>query len=138
MECAIALAKKGKLTNGGAFGAVVVRNGSIVVKVHNTVKEQQDCTQHAELSAIQKACQILQSKDLSDCILYTSCEPCMMCLGACHWAGFANIYYGASAKDAKKHGYIYSDMFYSSEKKERHKEFRMNQLLRDKAISVWE
>lgn len=137
MQRAIALAQEGRSGNGGAFGAVVVRNGSIIAEVYNTVKLQQDLTQHAELSAIQKACQILESSDLSDCILYTSCEPCMMCLGACYWAKFNQIYYGASAKDAKEFGYIYSDMFYASDTEKRRLEFKMTQLLNDEAVAVW-
>lgn len=137
MRRAIALANKGKRTTGGAFGAVIVRNGSIIAEDHNRVKAQQDCTQHAELWVIQKACRVLQNRDLSDCILYTSCEPCTMCLGACYWAGFSRIFYGASAQDAKKHGYVYSEMFYASDTLKRHKEFRMKQLLRDEAISIW-
>lgn len=137
MQRAIDLAREGKNGTGGAFGAVITRNGSIIAEVHNTVKQQQDCTQHAELSVIQKACKVLESKDLSECILYTSCEPCMMCLGACFWAGFKHIYFGASADDAKEHGYIYSNMFYASGTQERYKEFNMIQLLRDEAVAVW-
>ncbi|QLG47210.1 nucleoside deaminase [Costertonia aggregata] len=138
MQRAIALAKEGKAGSGGAFGAVIVCDGTSIVEVHNTVKSQQDCTQHAELSAIQKACQVLKSKDLSNCVLYTSCEPCMMCLGACYWAKFKTIYFGASAQDAKEHGYVYSDMFYASNTENRHREFNMVQLLREEAIAVWD
>ncbi len=137
MQRAIALAHEGKYKGGGAFGAVIVKNGSIVTEVYNTVKKEQDCTQHAELSAVQKACGILKSKDLSDCILYTSCEPCMMCLGACYWAGFKHIYFGASAADAKEYGYVYSNMFYASDIEKRYQEFNMTQLLRDEAVAVW-
>jgi len=138
MKRAIALAYEGKAGNGGAFGAVITKDGSIIAEVHNTVKQHQDCTQHAELAAIQKSCMILKSKDLSACILYTSCEPCMMCLGASYWAGFKTIYFGASAEDAKNYGYIYSDMFYGSDTNKRYKEFNMVQLLRDEAVAVWE
>ncbi|MFS4446513.1 nucleoside deaminase [Maribacter sp. 2307UL18-2] len=137
MHRAIALAQEGKSGNGGAFGAVIIRKGAVLAEVHNTVKQQQDCTQHAELSAIQKACLVLANSDLSDCILYTSCEPCMMCLGACYWAKFEHIYYGASAADAKEYGYIYSDMFYASDAEKRYGEFKMTQLLRDEAVAVW-
>lgn len=137
MQRAIALAREGKEGNGGAFGAVIVKNNTIVTEVYNTVKQNQDCTQHAELAAIQQACKVLKSANLSECILYTSCEPCMMCLGASYWAGFKHIYYGASAEDAKKQGYIYSDMFYASDIQKRHKEFELIQLLRDEAVAVW-
>jgi tRNA(Arg) A34 adenosine deaminase TadA len=137
MRRAIALAHEGKLGTGGAFGAVITKDGNIVAEVHNTVRQHQDCTQHAELAAIQKACMVLKSKALSECILYTSCEPCMMCLGACYWAGFKTIYFGASAQDAKDNGYVYSDMFYASDSEKRYKEFNMVQLLRDEAVAVW-
>lgn len=137
MQRAIALAKKGKANGGGAFGAVIVQEDTIVAFGHNTVKSSQDCTQHAELAVTQKACDVLKSKDLSDCILFTSCEPCMMCLGACYWAKFKAIYFGASAQDAKENGYVYSDMFYDSDIKKRYEEFNMHQLLRDEAVAVW-
>jgi len=137
MQRAIDLARKGKEGKGGAFGAVVVRDGKVVAEVHNTVNEQQDCTQHAELSVIQKACKALGSKDLSDCTLYTSCEPCMMCLGACYWAKFKAIYYGASAEDARKQGYIYSNMFYASDIEKRYAEFNMAQIMQEEALAVW-
>ena len=81
MQRAIALAQEGKNhPDGGAFGAVIVRDGHVISAVHNWVKGSKDCTQHAELKAIQKACQVLESQDLSDCILYTSCEPCALCV----------------------------------------------------------
>ncbi|MGB5819181.1 MAG: nucleoside deaminase [Saonia sp.] len=138
MQQAIALAQQGKNSpDGGAFGAVIVKNGQLIAAVHNLVKGSKDCTQHAELKAIQKACSVLQNNNLSDCVLYTSCEPCMMCLGACRWAKFERIYYGASAQDAKEHGYIYSDVFYASDTGKRYEEFHMRQLLRNEAIAVW-
>jgi tRNA(Arg) A34 adenosine deaminase TadA len=138
MHEAIALAKQGKNSkNGGAFGAVITKNNNVVCKVHNSVRGDHDCTQHAELKAIQSACKILKTKDLSDCVLYTSCEPCMMCLGACKWANFKAIYFGASAEDAKHYGYLYSDMYYNSNSDERHLEFNMTQICRSEAVAVW-
>ncbi len=138
MQQAIALAKKGKITEGaGPFGAVIVKDNHIIAKGYNKVRNTNDLTQHAELAVIQEACKVLESKDLSECILYTSCEPCMMCLGASHWAGFKAIYFGASAEDARKHGFIYSNVFYASDTKKRYQEFNMNQLLREEALAVW-
>lgn len=90
-----------------------------------------------EIYAIRQACQKLNTKDLSDCELYTSCEPCLMCLGSCFWADLKVIYFGASAQDAKAHGYHYSSMYYHSDPEMRHKEFRMKQVLREEAIKVW-
>ena len=137
MKRAIALAIQGKQNGNGAFGAVIVRNGAMVAEGHNTVSDSTDCTQHAELSVIQKACKIRESKVLDDCVLYTSCEPCMMCLGACYWAKFKAIYYGASAEDAKEYGFVYSNMYYTYNKDNRRKEFNLKQLLRDEAVAVW-
>lgn len=138
MQRAIALAKKGKTNGGGAFGAVVVQNNTIIAYAHNMVKSSKDCTQHAEVAVIQKACDVMKNMVLNDCILYTSCEPCMMCLGACYWAKFKAIYFGASAQDAKQYGYVYSAMFYASDREKRYEEFNMHQLLRDDAMAVWE
>jgi tRNA(Arg) A34 adenosine deaminase TadA len=137
MQHAIALAREGKKLGYGAFGAVIVKDQQIIAEGYNVVKEHQDCTQHAELSVIQKACKTLASKKLEDCILFTSCEPCMMCLGAAYWAKIKTIYYGASAEDAKEFGFIYSDMYYNYSEEQRRKEFNLKQCLRDEAVAVW-
>ena len=138
MRQAIALAKKGTDSpKGGAFGALITKDGIVIAAVHNSVKGSDDCTQHAELKAIQEACKAIGKDKLSKCELYTSCEPCMMCLGACYWAGFKTIYFGASALDAKEFGYIYSNMFYAASTEKRYKEFNMKQLLRNEAVTVW-
>ena len=123
--------------DGGPFGAVIVRDGEIICEVHNLVAGKDDLTQHAELVAIQVACSTIGRKNLGDCILYTSCEPCMMCLGACYWASFEHIYYGASAEDAREHGFIYSTSYFKIEPEMRHTEFKMTQLLREEALRVW-
>lgn len=138
MRRAIYLAKLGKENNGGAFGALIVKNGEIVAEGFNKVKSLSDCTQHAELLIIQKACRKLKSTTLERCILYTSCEPCMMCLGACYWANLDKVYYGASALQAKEFGYVYSNMFYASNPDARHKEFKLEQLLGTEALEVWQ
>ena len=138
MRKAIAWAQKGKETNGGgAFGAVIVKNGAIIAEGHNRVGKSTDCTQHAELAMIQEACKKLANKSLEGCILYTSCEPCLMCLGATRWAELEMVYYGASASDAYEAGYIYSDLFYNSHTGKRHVEFNLKQLLREEAVAVW-
>lgn len=84
------------------------------------------------------ACKKLETKSLKGCVLFTSCEPCMMCLGAAHWAEFDYIYYGASAQDAKEYGFVYSDMYYNSDEEKRHEEFKMIQICRDEAVKVWQ
>jgi tRNA(Arg) A34 adenosine deaminase TadA len=135
---AIAKAKEGRASDeGGAFCALVVRENEVICEVHNRVKGTDDLTQHAELLAIQVACSRIGKDNLKDCILYTSCEPCMMCLGACHWAKFKEIYYGASAEDAQRFGYEYAASFYKMDAKLRHTEFNMTQLLSEEALDVW-
>jgi len=138
MELAISWAKKGKLVEGGgSFGCVIVRENEIIAQCHNEVSGSQDCTQHAELKCIQMACKALNSKTLEDCVLYTSCVPCMMCLGAMKWAKFKHIYYGASAQDAKEAGFLYSDMYYSYDATKRDKDFNMTQKMQAEAVAVW-
>jgi guanine deaminase len=135
---AINKAKEGRVSKeGGSFGALIVRDNEVVCEVHNLVRGRDDLTQHAELLAIQIACSRIGRDNLKECILYTSCEPCMMCLGACHWAKFKEIFYGASAEDAQKFGFTYSKSFFNINSKLRHTEFRMTQLLRDEALDVW-
>ncbi len=136
---AIDKAKEGRDSlEGGSFGAVIVRNGEVICEVHNLVKGNDDLTQHAELLAIQVACAKIGRDNLKDCILYTSCEPCMMCLGACYWAKFKEIYYGASAEDAQHYGFIYSKSYFDVSTALRHAEFKMTQLLKEEALHVWE
>jgi len=102
LKGAIQMAKEGRTSSeGGSFGALIVQNNKVICEVFNLVKGKDDLTQHAELLAIQTACNRIGRDNLQDCILYTSCEPCMMCLGACHWAKFKEIYYGASAEARK-------------------------------------
>ena len=100
MRRAIALASESVQRGGGPFGAVVVRNGDIVAKGTNSVTLQDDPTAHAEVTAIREACRRLGTFHLEDCTIYTSCEPCPMCLGAIYWAGIKRIYYGNTRRDA--------------------------------------
>jgi guanine deaminase len=90
---------------GGPFGAVIVRNGKIIAKAHNTVVFENDPTAHAEINAIRAASQKLKRLELGDCELYTSCEPCPMCLAAAYWARIGKIYYGCTRDDARKIGF---------------------------------
>lgn len=89
-----------KVHGGGPFGAVITKNGKIVAKGANKVTINNDPTAHAEVTTIRKACQNLGSFDLTGCVLYTSCEPCPMCLSAVYWANMKMIYYGANQDDA--------------------------------------
>ena len=90
---------------GGPFGACVVKNGKIIGKGSNHVLKNNDPTAHAEIMAIRDACKTLKSYDLSDCILYTSCYPCPMCLSATIWANIKTVYYGNTKEDASDIGF---------------------------------
>jgi tRNA(Arg) A34 adenosine deaminase TadA len=86
---------------GGPFGAVVVKDGKIIARGVNQVTSSNDPTAHAEVVAIRKACELLNSFQLDDCEIYTSCEPCPMCLGAIYWARPAKLFYANTKEDAK-------------------------------------
>tara|TARA_R110000787_G_scaffold41071_16_gene101667 strand:+ start:20797 stop:21273 length:477 start_codon:yes stop_codon:yes gene_type:complete len=103
MRRAIALAKNGMDSNeGGPFGAVVVKDGVIIAEGNNGVTSTNDPTAHAEVIAIRRACEKLNSFQLDDCIIYTSCEPCPMCLGAIYWARPKKVFYACDKIDAAK------------------------------------
>ncbi|MGI6712441.1 MAG: nucleoside deaminase [Bacillota bacterium] len=90
---------------GGPFGAVIVKNGKVISAAHNEVIKNNDPTDHAEMVAIRKAAQVLKTFDLSDCEIYTTCEPCPMCLAAIYWAKIPTVYYGCNRYDAEKIGF---------------------------------
>ena len=84
---------------GGPFGTIIVKDGNIIGRGHNKVIKNYDPTCHGEIDAIRNACQNIKSYDLSDCELYTTGEPCVMCLCACLWANISKVYYGATIAD---------------------------------------
>ena len=92
-------------TDAEPFGAIIVKDGIVIATGHNDVIANHDPTAHAEIVAIRKACLLLESIDLSDCSLYTTCEPCPMCLGAILWAKIPTVYYGATRYDAAEIGF---------------------------------
>jgi len=101
MQRAIELAREGMDAGaGGPFGSVVVKNGEIIAEGYNRVTSDNDPTAHAEVTAIREACQKLGTFQLEDCEIYTSCEPCPMCLGAIYWARPKAVYYACSREDA--------------------------------------
>ncbi len=100
-------AKQGsKIGDGGPFGAVITDNkGNIISIKHNTVLKDNDPTAHAEVNAIREACKILNTHDLSDCTIYSSCEPCPMCLSAIIWSNIKKVYYSSTRTDAENIGF---------------------------------
>ncbi|MBE6869704.1 MAG: nucleoside deaminase [Ruminococcus albus] len=106
MEIAIEEARKGiHAGHGGPFGCVIVKDGEMIGRGHNEVVLQKDPTCHGEIMAIHNACKNLGSFDLSDCELYTTAEPCPMCLGAIRWANIRKIYYGCNISDTDSIGF---------------------------------
>lgn len=101
MREAIQLANESVKNGGGPFGAVVVKDGKVVAGSSNSVTIDNDPTAHAEVNTIRKACSKLGTFDLSGCTIYTSCEPCPMCLGAIYWSRIGRIFYGNNRKDAR-------------------------------------
>lgn len=87
------------------FGAVIVKDGNVIAKAHNSVVPSNDATAHAEVNAIRMAGKNLNTFDLTGCILYTSCEPCPMCLNAAKWANIKEVYFAADRNDADKIGF---------------------------------
>src|SRR5574341_2624438 len=105
MRLAIDMARKGAEQGQSPFGACIVRDDEVVACEHNAVLATMDSTAHAEVQAIRTACRALNTIDLSACTIYSTCEPCPMCFGACHWAKISRIVYGAGIDDALRLGF---------------------------------
>ena len=139
MKEAIKLSDENMTKNaGGPFGCVIVKKWKIVWKWRNKVTSSNDPTAHAEMVAIRDACQNLNSFQLDDCEIYTSCEPCPMCLGAIYWARPKKVYYANTKLDAKK--IWFDDQFIYEElgKKLDERKLPIEQIWRDEAIKVFQ
>ena len=121
---------------GGPFGAVIVQNNVIIAKGHNMVIGSKDPTAHAEIVAIRRASLILNRFDLSDCVIYSTCEPCPMCLSAIFWARIKTLYYGCSKEDAAKIGFD-DKLFYELIKEGSNKYLDIIQKDRDKCLKIF-
>ena len=136
MREAIKLAEDGMRSGrGGPFGCVIVRAGQVIGRGHNRVTSTNDPTAHAEVVAIRDACASLETFQLTDCELYTSCEPCPMCLSAIYWARLPTVYYGNTRQDAAAIGFdddfIYQQVPLPPEKRA----IKMSPLLREAALA---
>ena len=138
MSKAIALSKKNVQNNGGPFGAVIVKDGKIIARGVNGVTRHNDPTAHAEVSAIRKAAKKLGTYDLEGCVIYTSCEPCPMCLGAIYWAHLDKMYYGNTKTDAKNIGFDDSFIYEEIDLKPADRKLKSEQLLSNEAFQVFE
>lgn len=133
---AIALATGNVVSGkGGPFGAVVVKDGHIIGEGANSVTSTNDPTAHGEVNAIRAACKALDTFTLAGCQLYTSCEPCPMCLAASHWARLDAIYFGASAADAARAGFDDAFLYDEFRKEPAARTLPAKQLLADEAWS---
>jgi len=139
MRRAILLAEKGMNSNaGGPFGAVIVKNGEIVGEAHNKVTSTNDPTAHAEVNAIREACKNLNTFQLEDCDIYTSCEPCPMCLGAIYWARLKNVYYACNRFDAKNIDFDDQFIYEEIDKDIDKREIGFIKLMRDEALKIFQ
>ena len=137
MDKAIALAVESVRTGGGPFGAVVVKDGRVIGTGVNSVTQTNDPTAHAEVLAIRAACAALGSFQLEGCDLYTSCEPCPMCLGAIYWARPRAVYFGGLASDAAEAGFDDAFIYQEIPKPPRERAIPFVSLMRDEALVVF-
>lgn len=137
MRHAVALALENVRNGGGPFAAVVAKNGALIASGANRVTASNDPTAHAEVVAIREACKRLESFQLDHCELFTTCEPCPMCLGAIYWARPAKVFYAATAADAAAIGF--DDAFIYKEITVPHsvRKIPMEQMLRDEASAIF-
>ncbi|HEY6915004.1 MAG TPA: nucleoside deaminase [Paludibacter sp.] len=138
MRKAIALSIENIKNGGGPFGAVIVKDGKVIATGVNKVTLSNDPTAHAEVTAIRKASKKLGTYDLTGCQIYTSCEPCPMCLGAVYWAHLDKMYYGNTKIDAKNIGFDDSFIYDEIELKPENRHIETTQLLPEEAIKAFE
>jgi guanine deaminase len=122
---------------GGPFGAVIVRHGVIIGRGHNRVLATNDPTAHAEVNAIREAAAFLKSYDLSECEIYTTCEPCPMCYGAIHWSRIGVIHRGATKEDAAAIGFDDLDIYADIAKAPEEREIIMDEVEREACLQVF-
>lgn len=134
---AINLAIENVANGGGPFGAVIVKDGEIVAEGVNRVTANNDPTAHAEVSAIREACRRLATFDLTGCTIYTSCEPCPMCLGAIYWAHISHVFCGCNQIDADKIGFSDAFIYRELEKPNEKRTLRQQFLLHDEALRAF-
>ncbi|MCM1311449.1 MAG: nucleoside deaminase [Bacteroides sp.] len=138
MRLAIDLAVENVKNGGGPFGAVIVRDGEVVATGVNRVTADSDPTAHAEVSAIRTACGKLRTFSLEGCDIYSSCEPCPMCLGAIYWAHLDRLYYGCDKNDAARAGFddafIYKELALTSQERT----LKTEELLPEEAVRAFE
>jgi guanine deaminase len=141
MKIAKEEAEKGiRLNEGGPFGAVIVKDGKIIARAHNKVIKTNDPTSHAEINAIREASKKLNRFNLSGCEIYSSCEPCPMCLSAIYWAKISKLYYGCTKEDAEKINFNDKFIYNMINRKPNKRQIREIQINREdclKSFKMW-
>jgi guanine deaminase len=138
MRRAIALGMENvRAGQGGPFGAIVVKDGRVVAEGANRVTTTNDPTAHAEIVAIREACRVLGAFQLSGCDLYTTCEPCPMCLGAIYWARPARVFYACVAADAAAAGFDDAFIYEELKRLPQGRRMPMEQLLREESLAIF-
>jgi guanine deaminase len=138
MRQAIALALENIRTGGGPFAALVVKDGAVVATGANRVTATNDPTAHAEIVAMREACKKLGSFQLDDCEIYTTCEPCPMCLGAIYWARPARVFFASTASDAAAAGFDDAFIYDELETPVEERRIPMTEVQREEALVIFQ
>lgn len=138
MQLAIRLSEENVLNGGGPFGAVIAKEGEVVATGVNRVTANNDPTAHAEVSAIREACRKVKNFKLDGCVVYSSCEPCPMCLSALYWAGISKIYYANTKDDAKAIDFDDSFIYEQLSLERGDRSIASEQMMHDEALKAFE
>lgn len=138
LKRAIDLARQNIGRGGGPFGAIIVKDGEIIAEESNQVTPKIDPTAHAEILAIRSAAKKLGTWHLDGCELYTSCEPCPMCMGAVYWAHIDKVYYAATHDDAKEAGFDDADMYNELKLPREERKIPMEKAFREESLEVFQ
>ena len=138
MQRAIELSIESINSGGGPFGSVIVKDEKIISEGMNRVTVNNDPTAHGEIVAIRNACKKLNNFNLSDCSLYSSCEPCPMCMSAIYWSRIGKVYYANTRDDAKKINFDDSLIYSEIPKKNEDKKILMKQIMRNEALKAFD
>lgn len=137
MREAIALAIQNVAEGGGPFGCVIVREGKVIARGVNLVTQTNDPTAHAEVVAIRAACAALKTFQLAGCEIYTSCEPCPMCMAAIYWARPERVFFGATKQDAAQAGFDDALIYEEFAKPHEQRRIPVGQMARDEAVKAF-
>ena len=141
MQRAIELSKQSISNGGGPFGAVIVKDGEIIAESSNSVTQDNDPTAHAEVNAIRKAAKVMNTFNLSGTTIYSSCEPCPMCLSAIYWARISNLFFANTRQDAQKIGFDDEFLYHEIQLPIAERTIPTKQILRNEALDafkLWE